>query len=108
MPFTNEHPLTLDEYRKQKQNHNKTKVRILAYRFSANYLQYDRHHYGFLEQKDKGNKVEMQFLIPERDEGFARWFLMYADYAQIVKLQSLKEKVKSILQKSMELIYKET
>ena len=108
LPFTRSRHLTLDEYRLQKQNTHKIKVRILADRLIANYLQYDRHHYGFVEQKEKGNKVEMHFLIPERDEGFARWFIMFADYAQILEPMALKEKVKSILEKSIALINKKS
>lgn len=107
LPFIKTQHITLDEYRLQKKTINKLKARILVDRIIANYLHYDCHHYGFVEQKEKGNKVEMIFLIPENDEGFARWFMMFADYAQILEPTSLKEKVKTILEKSMALINKE-
>jgi len=50
---------------------------------------------GFVSQKDAGDAVEMTFL-PYSLEGFARWYMMFGDYAEIVSPPSLKELVKKI------------
>ncbi|MBS1748730.1 MAG: YafY family transcriptional regulator [Bacteroidetes bacterium] len=106
LPFSRLNHLSVAEYKKQKQIPHNVKVRILADRIIANYLQYDRHNYGFVAQKECNNKIEMIFMIPENDGWFVRWFLTYADYAEILEPSTLKEKVKNILQKSIEIINK--
>lgn len=104
LPFSRLHHLSVDEYRKQKQIPHNVKVRLLVDRIVANYLQYDRHNYGFVSQKEQGAKIELTFMIPENDGGFIRWFLMYADYAEILEPDELRERVKNILQKSLALL----
>jgi len=40
----------------------------------------------------------MIFDVKNADMGFARWFLMFGDRADIISPQSLKDTVKSLLQ----------
>lgn len=51
---------------------------------------------GFVSQQElKGNIVEMTFLSYSL-EGFARWFMMFGDHAEIVSPNSLKNMVRKI------------
>lgn len=62
------------------------------------YIQDRRHYYGFVSEEIKEDYVEMTFLSQSLDEGLARWFLMFADYAEIVEPQQLKDSVAALLQ----------
>lgn len=104
--FTQKHPLTIADYKNQKQTPKTQKVRILVDRIIANYLQYDKQQYGFESQKEIGAKMEMTFYISDRDSGFARWFLMFADYAEILEPLTMKDTIKNILQKGLAQIEK--
>jgi predicted DNA-binding transcriptional regulator YafY len=99
-PFVRTHG-TVDEYRKKNEPDKKTKVRISVDKKIVKYLKYDRHFYGFVSEVNKGDQVEMTFMTRSLEEGFSRWFLMFGDYAQILEPQSLKDRVKEILLKTM-------
>lgn len=51
---------------------------------------------GFISQKDAGDKVEMTFLTASLN-GFARWYMLFGDNADIVIPQALKVIVSDIL-----------
>jgi predicted DNA-binding transcriptional regulator YafY len=50
---------------------------------------------GFVSQKDLKDKVEMTFL-PHSLEGFARWYMMFGDHADIISPSELKAIIKKI------------
>jgi predicted DNA-binding transcriptional regulator YafY len=50
---------------------------------------------GFVSQKDLKDTVEMTFLSPSL-EGFARWYMMFGDYADIISPESLKDIIRKI------------
>ncbi len=56
-----------------------------------------KYYNGFVSQKEMGEKIEMTFLSASLN-GFARWFLLFGDNAEIVKPTKLKDIVKGILQ----------
>lgn len=62
------------------------------------YLDDQKYYSGFISEFDLGDEVEMAFLTPTI-EGFARWLMMFADYATIIKPEALKERVKTITDK---------
>lgn len=82
-----------------KEKQDKTKVRILVDKKVAQYLDYDKKHYGFISQKTVGNKMEMLFMTQNIDEYFPRWFMMFGDYATILEPESLKTKVLELIEK---------
>ena len=75
------------------------KVVIRVEKNIALYLQERRHYYGFVSETIKDNYVEMTFLSQSPDQGFARWFIMFADYAEVIEPLSVKESVKKILER---------
>lgn len=61
----------------------------------ACYLDNQKYYSGFISEKTIGNQIEMTFLTMSL-EGFARWFMMYGDQADIISPESLKERVSVI------------
>ncbi len=101
LDFTREHG-TLDEYRTDRESLPKTKVRILVDKNIARFLGNGRKYQGFVSQQIKGNQVEMTFMSTDLENGFARWYLMFADYAQILEPVSLKDRIGELLQRMAE------
>jgi predicted DNA-binding transcriptional regulator YafY len=60
-------------------------------------LNYQKYWNGFVSEKTVGNIIEMTFLT-ESLEGFARWYMMFGDRAEIIQPDSLKERIKTITQ----------
>ncbi len=60
-------------------------------------MESQKYYYGFIAQQETGDMVEMTFLT-EWLEGFARWFMMYADMAEVVTPDLVSEKVKRIVE----------
>lgn len=61
------------------------------------FLGEQKYYHGFISQKDLGSKVEMSFLCPSL-EGFARWYIMFGDHADIVQPKALKMRVQAMVQ----------
>jgi predicted DNA-binding transcriptional regulator YafY len=59
------------------------------------HLEYQKYYSGFVSEKHTDGLVEMTFLTSSL-EGFARWFMMFGDKAEIISPESLKERVSSI------------
>ena len=98
--FQKEHP-SLQQYldRKPKEE-NVKEIIIEVNRRIHTYLEGQKYYNGLISESFKGDKVEMVFLC-SFITGFARWFLMFADEATIIKPQELKDKVKSIAQSAL-------
>ncbi len=60
-----------------------------------NYLGDQKYYNGYVSQKEIDDKIEMTFLTCSL-EGFARWYMMFGDSADIISPQRLKDKVKKI------------
>lgn len=53
---------------------------------------------GFVSQKDLDNLVEMTFLTASL-EGFARWYMLFGEWANIITPKALEDKVKENIKK---------
>ncbi|MEI6412309.1 MAG: WYL domain-containing protein, partial [Bacteroidota bacterium] len=60
------------------------------------HLENQKYYNGFVSEKLIAEKIEMSFLTTSI-EGFARWFLIFGDHAQIILPQKLKSRVKDII-----------
>ncbi|MFD2597923.1 helix-turn-helix transcriptional regulator [Sphingobacterium corticis] len=89
-------------YLKQKDEVPKTRVVIRVDGHIAHYLHWDRHQYGFVEERKVGDEVEMLFDCVNVEEAFARWFMMFGDNARIMQPSKLKYAVKRILRNSLD------
>ncbi len=96
---------TLDDFRQKEKDSPKTKVRILVDKSVVKYIKSDRKHYGFVSEETKKDNVEMTFFT-HSIEGFARWYLMFGDYAQILEPEILKERLLEIVEKTKDRLLK--
>ncbi len=78
----------------------KVKVRISVDKGMAKYIQNSREYYGFVEEVTNGSQVEMTFMTSEIQKGFARWYLMFGDYATILEPEALKTHVAALIAKT--------
>ncbi|MCK7589758.1 YafY family transcriptional regulator [Subsaxibacter sp. CAU 1640] len=88
---------SLDDYRSKEENFQKTKIKISVDKEIVRYISATKRHYGFIEERLNGNQVEITFLTSNVEQGFPRWYLMFADYATIIEPESLKIRIKEIL-----------
>jgi len=96
--YEDKHP-SLKSYMEEMYHDNQlTEIVIHVNLFAARHLGEQKYYHGFTEEKETENGIEMTFLTSSL-EGFARWYLMFADYAQIIQPQHLKDRVRSIIQK---------
>jgi predicted DNA-binding transcriptional regulator YafY len=93
--FKDEHP-TLKEYiAKTAHEQQLQTVVIVVDKKIHNYLDGQKYYNGVIAEKEVSGKIEMTFLS-ESLEGFARWFIMYGDQAEIITPDSLKDRVREI------------
>jgi predicted DNA-binding transcriptional regulator YafY len=99
LPFTGEHG-QVDEYRKKQAPVEKTKVILRVHKTIVKYLRSGRKYYGFVSEKEVGDRVEMTFFTNSPEEGLARWYLMFGDMAEIVSPESFRSRVNELLEKT--------
>lgn len=95
--FERTHP-PLDTFLEEKKKSPTTEVRIAVRKTVARYMQWERKYYGFIEENDCGDEVEMIFQSPDIEEEFPRWISMFADSAQIISPDVLRTRVKALLE----------
>jgi len=88
----------LEYYLKSKNEYATTPVTIRVDKAIAKYVSYDRKYHGFVSEQEIGSQIEMNFMSPSINEGFARWFMMYADYAEIIEPESLKDRILELME----------
>lgn len=98
-PFSREHQ-SLESYLKnEKEKYPTTLVRILVDKKIAKHLGHEKKFHGFVSQKTVGHQIEMTFFSHNVENGFARWYLMFGDYAEILEPESLKTNILEILER---------
>lgn len=68
----------------------------------AHYLHWERKYFGFKKESLNDGMVEMVFDVKNADMGFARWYMMFGDRADIISPKSLKDTVRSLLKSQAE------
>jgi len=104
--FNNKHP-TLKTYIAQTAKEQELDMVVIKVdKRTYSYLEQQKYYSGFVSEKTTGNQIEMTFLTISL-EGFARWFMMFGDQAEIISPDGLKERVgtiaSSIAQKNLQL-----
>lgn len=105
--FRDKHP-TLHTYLKELENKNElTKIVIQVDKEVVPYLGQDKYDYGLVYQSEveEENKVEMTFMLPYEDD-FLRWYCMFAEYADIISPEEMKEKAMIKLQEKLKRLKK--
>ena len=95
LPFKKEHPplkIYLKQITKEKELHN---VVMLIDKEVVKYLGEQKYYNGFVSQREVKGRLEMTFLTASL-EGFARWYMMFGDKAEIITPAGLKHRIKDI------------
>ncbi|MFZ6053345.1 helix-turn-helix transcriptional regulator [Halocola ammonii] len=101
--FTKEHGNINDHLEKPGDyERNDSTVRIIVDREMARYMSSGKKFYGLVEEKFLGDRVEMTFQTDIDCHGFTRWFMMFADYAEIIEPISLRENVRKLAEQILE------
>lgn len=101
-PFLREHP-ELSTFLDSKKSVNTIKIVLRVDRSMVAYLDWERAYFGFQYEEKFDDYVDMYFQC--RDyvfEGFARWYLMFADKSHIIEPDSLREEVSKLLRNASE------
>ena len=96
--FASQHP-TLKQYiaKTAKEKHLETVIIRVEKTIYPN-LSQQKYYSGFVSEKTLGDMIEMTFLATSL-EGFARWYMMYGDNAEIIEPDKLRDRVKEITEK---------
>jgi predicted DNA-binding transcriptional regulator YafY len=92
-----QHPTLKDYLARIYKERNLIQVILHVEKKAALYLGEQKYYHGYTGEVDKGDVIEMAFLTLSL-EGFARWYMMFGDYAQIEEPASLRDRVKEITQ----------
>lgn len=92
----------LEYYLKKEEKGIEVLMRILVDWKVSRYIQNDRKFYGFIAEERKGDKLEMLFKGNFRENGIARWILMFGDYVEILEPPELKDYTLKLLEKVKE------
>ncbi|QCR24885.1 YafY family protein [Pontibacter sp. SGAir0037] len=95
--FTKDHG-TLADHRKTNLPPKSIKVIIRVDKEVAKYVSTGRKYYGFVEEKILADQVEMTFMTSDIQDALPRWYLMFADCAEIVEPESFRERVSQLLE----------
>jgi predicted DNA-binding transcriptional regulator YafY len=94
--FNSKHP-TLKDYINQTAKEQELDLVIMRVeREIYTHLEYQKYYSGFVSEKVYDDQIEMTFLTSSI-EGFARWFMMFGDKAEIISPEKLKDRVASIV-----------
>jgi predicted DNA-binding transcriptional regulator YafY len=99
--YPDEHP-ALKEYIAQTAKEKELDaVIILVDKSIHTHLESQKYYSGFISEKHIGDSVEMTFLTSSL-EGFARWYMMYGEKAEIITPDSLKDRVRDLTEKLLQ------
>jgi len=102
LPFKKTHPslkVYLSQIAREKELH---KVVMLVNPEKLKYFGEQKYYNGFVSQQEVNGKMEMTFLTSSI-EGFARWFMMFGDQAEIQSPENLKLRIRTM---AMEIVSK--
>ncbi len=99
--FNKTHPSLKTYLAQVAEKENLQTVVIRVKKKLAKYMQESRYYHGFVTETALRDQVEMQFLI-SCPETFMRWFLMYADDAEIMHPDSLRDRLIEFIGKVFE------
>jgi predicted DNA-binding transcriptional regulator YafY len=99
--FSSDHP-TLKDYIAQTAKEKQLETVIISVKKGiCGYLDEQKYYSGFVSEKEVDGQIEMTFLTTSL-EGFARWYMMFGDDADIIKPDSLKDRVRCIMEGIMQ------
>jgi len=98
--YTSEHPTLKDYIAQTAREKQLVRVVINVDRSVHSHLEHQKYYSGFVSERVVEDFMEMTFLTSSL-EGFARWYMMFGDEAEIIEPDSLRERVKSIVEETL-------
>ncbi|MDB5116744.1 MAG: hypothetical protein JWQ79_2236 [Mucilaginibacter sp.] len=99
--YSNEHPALKDYIAQTAKEKQLDEVIILVDKGLRRHLDGQKYYSGFISEKEIGNNMEMIFLTDSL-EGFARWYMMFGEQAEIITPDSLRERVRELTEKLLQ------
>ncbi len=93
-----QHPTLKDYMACIYEERNLHRVILQVEKEAATHLGEQKYYHGFISETEKDGMVEITFLTMSL-EGFARWYMMFGDYARILEPDTLAIRVKNIVDK---------
>jgi predicted DNA-binding transcriptional regulator YafY len=94
--FDKQHP-TLKQYLSKVATEQKLYTVVMCVdKNICSYIDEQKYYNGFVSQEELDDCIQMTFLTTSL-EGFARWYLMFGDQAQIMNPDNLKERIRTII-----------
>lgn len=89
--FAGSHPSLKAYLAKLEDEKELTKIVVLVDKELAKYLSGDKYDYGMVYEAEREEGIEMTFMLPNEDD-FIRWYFMFAEYADIISPEHVREK----------------
>ena len=96
LQFRRQHPALNEFIEKMKVDRELEKVVISVDKKVIRYFGEQKYYNGFVSQKENGDKIEMTFLTGSL-HGFARFFLLFGEHADIIEPLSIKPVIIKIM-----------
>ncbi|NCI45519.1 helix-turn-helix transcriptional regulator [Sediminibacterium soli] len=93
IPYDTPHPALQSFLKKVCEEQELHAITILVEKEVMKWLGEQKFYHGFLSQKDRGKQVELRFLSASLS-GFARWFMLYGEMAEIIEPYELNNLVR--------------
>ena len=95
--FKARHP-SLQEYLKSMAEKNDLERVVISFSYTAmKYICEQKYYYGYVNEENKGDRVEMTFLTPSLSY-MAHWLLTFSNKAEVISPFKLKEEIKSLVE----------
>jgi predicted DNA-binding transcriptional regulator YafY len=94
--FHKEHPSLATFLKKVSEEKELDTVVMIMDKDKIRFLGDQKFYNGFVSERELGGRMELTFLTGSI-EGFARWYLMFADVADIVQPQKLQTRIKELI-----------
>jgi len=99
--YTDEHPSLKDYIAQKTKEKELDAVVILVDKDIHSHLESQKYYSGFISEKQIGDTIEMTFLTASM-EGFAHWYMMFGESAEIISPDSLRDRVRELVEKLLQ------
>lgn len=93
-----QHPSLPDYLQEIARNRALITIKILVDRWVVKHLLEQKYLYGFVNEEEQGEQVEMTFLSSSI-EIFACWFMMFGESAEVITPDILREKINELIER---------
>ena len=95
--FEDRHPSLQDYLRQMYKDIKLEEVVIRISKEASLHLGEQKYYHGYVSETEHGGYVQMQFMTMHL-EGFARWFMSFADYGEVVQPEALQDQVNALFE----------